>query len=467
MTASAWSEGAARKLSQLTATRLVTQALSVAWFIFVARRFDSDELGVLAAGLVTLSVVAVIADLGANWSIAREVTTDPRQSWPLFTQGVRMRTVATFAIGVPLLAVAQALVDGPVLVAIALGVAISAVGGVSDLALTALRSSGSVRLETLALPAERLAFIGIAGTAVLQGRGPHVVLGVYLLTNVVTAAGGSFWLARRFRGVQPPRRISLWTAETRSAGVASVLIALGPRVSAMLLVLLGTSVAVADFAVASRPVEQVAYAAIGFCTTLLPLVRDDEVVGRDAARRVGRLGLTLVAVILPGVAFVILAPSVPLDLMYGPDRYPDAVPVLAIVAVVVVTWPLRGMVAVLMVAREQARVLARVSVAGSVLNVAAGVPLILAFGAVGAAAALVLAEIATLAAVMWTSPLRVGGAFARSIVPLGVAGAGVGAAATVLPPIAGVILVAVVVVALAYGALEVNRRLPAEERSWA
>ena len=60
-----------------------------------------------------------------------------------------------------------------------------------------------------------------------------------------------------------------------------------------------------------------------------------------------------------------------------------------------ITWPLRGLAGIVMVAREKASSLARISLAGLVLNVAAAIPLVVFHGAAGAAAALVVTDLVT------------------------------------------------------------------------
>ncbi|MEQ8842661.1 MAG: hypothetical protein RIB98_16890 [Acidimicrobiales bacterium] len=390
-----WSQGVARKISQLLSARLLAQVIGIGWFLVLARVLDAGELGVLSAGLVAFAAVSVVADLGTTWSIARIVTADPEQAWPVYVQAVAVRMTAIAVIGSAITAVAAPLVESRVLLAIAIGVGIAFVSGLAELGMSTLRSIGAIRLESLALPAERLGFVALAAVVVSSGRGANAVLLVYLFTNGVTAALTFRRLHRDLRPVRPENVARLWSAETRRVGVAFAVLALGPRANALVLVLLASRLEVADYSVAARPVEQLALTVIGFGTTMLPLLRNDAESGADPGARIGGVAAAVVLAALPGVLWVTLDPTAAIELLYGAGRYPGAPIVLSLVALVTITWPLRGLAGIVMVAREKASDLARVSLAGLVLNLAAAVPLVAYHGAAGAAAALVVTDLVT------------------------------------------------------------------------
>jgi O-antigen/teichoic acid export membrane protein len=464
----AWSHGVVSKISRLISARLLAQVIGIVWFLVLARVFTAGELGVLAAGLVAFSAVSVVADLGTTWSIARVVTADPAQAWPAYVQALRLRVTAVSVVGTVLIAAAAPLVEGRVLGAIVLGVVVALVSGVSELGMSTLRAVGTVRLESYALPLERVAFVAIASLVVASGRGANVVLIVYILTNAVTAVVSWTVLFRGLRPVVPAHVERLWSVETRRTGVAFAVLALGPRANALVLVMLANRLAVADYSVAARPVEQLALAVIGFSTTMLPLLRADTQIGDDPGARMGSIAATIVIAALPGVVWVMLTPETVIDLLYGADRFPDAPVVLALVALVVITWPLRGLAGMVMVAREQASRLAKVSLAGLAVNVAAAVPLVVLFGAKGAAIALVVTDLGTALVLVRLAGLRVPVSLRSRIGLAGLFGVGVGAAAAALPALVAPVVVAFgSIMALAIG-LQANRRLARTgEVSWA
>lgn len=392
---SGWSHGVVRKISALISARLVAQVIGIGWFLGVARVFDSGELGILAAGLVAFAAVSMIADAGTTWSIAREVTGHPERAWPVYVQALALRAVGVVVVGGAIAGIAAPLVERRVFAAIVLGVVLAGASGASELGMATLRAVGTIGPESLALPLERFAFLLLATAVVASGRGPNVVLLAYLATNVVTALVMYRRLRRHLRPVAESTDVRLWSAETRRVGVAFAVLAVGPRANALALVMLADRLEVADYSVAARPIEQFALTIIGFATTMLPLLRSDHLDGRDPSERMRAITAGVAVIALPGVLWAMARPEPIIDLIYGADRYPGAPAVLALVAVVAISWPLRGLAGLVMVARGQASELARISLYGLAANLALVIPLTIQFGAVGAAAALLVTDVAT------------------------------------------------------------------------
>ena len=446
--AQGWSSDVLRKVRSLASARVLTQAISIAWFVFAARILDAGELGVLAAGLVTFSAVSVVGDFGTTWSIAREVTADSRQAWSLYWQGLVLRTAGVLVVGGLVLGVGNFFVEGRVFLAMQLGVLIALISGATEIGMSTLRAVGSVRTESLALPIERLVFVAIAGSAVASGRGANTVLGVYVITNLITALVACHRVTVDHRRRRPDQAVRLWTTETRRTGVAFAVVALGPRANGLLLVFSASRLEVADYSVASRPVEQFSLALLGLSTSMLPLLRYDSVSGRSAGLRAGSVGATIVVVAAPGIVWAMTRPEVVIDLAFGIDRYAGAAPVLAVVALVGISWPLRGLAGLLMVADAQASRLALIAVAGLILNVLLALPLIAAYDAVGAAWALVVADVATTGVLLVVSSMRLARLQARAFL----CAVGVGVAAGLLASQLPVVLAACSVAAGAAGA---------------
>ncbi len=464
-----WGRGAARKIARLVSARMLAQVLGVAWFLAAARVLDSGELGVLAAGLVALAAVSVVADMGTTWSIAREVTDRPERAWPFYVQALMLRGVAALTVGGLVVMIAAFLVERRVLLAIGIGVLVAVASGASEVGMSTLRAVGVVRPEAWALPGERLAFVVLAAVAIgVADRGANVILLIYLATNLFTAVTMFVLVRHRLRGraaVDCPR---LWSVETRRVGIGFAVLALGPRANALILVMLASRLEVADYSVAARPVEQFALTFIGFSTTLLPLLRTDALTGGDPARRAGGLALASVLIAAPGVVWAVASPGPIIDLVYGADRYPGAPTVLALVAVVSLTWPLRGLAGLVMVARERAGELARLSLYGLAVNAVIAVPLVLAEGAAGAALALLITDVVTAGILVLRSGVISIGPYDGRVLRAGLLGVGAGLVAAVTPLTVGVPLVVAGTVGAALVALQANRRLVREGAvSWA
>jgi O-antigen/teichoic acid export membrane protein len=465
---SGWSEGVVAKISKLLSARVVAQVIGIGWFLGVARVFDSGELGILAAGLVAFAAVSVISDLGTTWSIAREVTGRPELGWGLYRQALRVRSLGVVAVGGTITLIAAVLVERRVLVAITLGVVLALVSGASELGMSTLRSVGTIGAESLALPLERVAFLVLATGIVASGRGPNPVLIAYIATNVVTALIMYRKIRRELRPLAAGEIPSLWSGETRRVGVAFAVLALGPRANALVLVMLAGRLEVADYSVASRPVEQFALTVIGFSTTMLPLLRRDHLEGRDPAKRMGGIasGVTLVA--LPGIVWAILAPEPIIDLIYGAGRYPGASTVLSLVAVVAVTWPLRGLAGLVMVARGDAAGLARISFIGLLLNLAMAIPLAIQYGATGVAIALVVSDLGTSAALVVHSGVLRREESTQHLAAGAALGICSGGVAAMLPIAFGIVVVAVGTAGAVTLALRSNRQIARTGQvSWA
>lgn len=468
--AAGWSHGVARKISALVSARVVAQVIGIGWFLGVARVFDSGELGILAAGLVAFAAVSMIADAGTTWSIAREVTGHPERAWPVYRQALVLRAIGVVVVSGVIVAVAAPLVERRVFVAIVLGVVLAGASGASELGMATLRAVGTIGPESLALPLERFAFLLLATAIVVSGRGPNVVLLAYLATNVVTALVMYRRLHRDLRPVAETTDVRLWSAETRRVGVAFAVLAVGPRANALALVMLADRLEVADYSVAARPIEQFALTIIGFATTMLPLLRNDHLAGRDPAERMRAITAGVAVIALPGVFWAVARPEPIIDLIYGAGRYPGAPAVLALVAVVAVSWPLRGLAGLVMVARGHATDLARTSLWGLAANLALVIPLTLQFGAVGAAVALLVTDVATTAVLVGRSGILAfrGDALAARMRRAGAVGIAAGAAASVAPFWIGLAVVGAGTGATALLALSANRAVARSGRvNWA
>jgi O-antigen/teichoic acid export membrane protein len=401
---SSWGRGAARKLAYLGASRVATQVLGLLWFLIAARGLDEEEFGLMASGLAGFAAFTILADLGTTWSVPRHVAANPGVAWSAYRKALTVRSIGVVVVAVPVVLATLLFLDASAAPALGFGAAIALASGASEIGYATLRSLGLVRAEGMLLPAERVAFIAVAVGALALGAGAYTLLGIYLLTNAISAAilGAILWRRRR----EHPSEIGIfWDAEARRTGLAFTMLAFGPRLNALLLVLFGSVAAVSTYAVASRPVEQLALVIIGFATSMLPLLRSLEIRGATGSSDAvaGRAAEAVMVSLAAVVAWWIVAPDQFLRLLYG-ERYGDAGVTLSILAVVSVTWALRGVAGLRLIAGEHARTFVCVGWVGIVIDVVLGIVLIPSDGARGAAVALAASEVVMVLLLLWFAP---------------------------------------------------------------
>jgi O-antigen/teichoic acid export membrane protein len=292
-----------------------------------------------------------------------------------------------------------------------------------------LRSVGRVRVEIGLLLLERVLFTGVACGALALGAGPLVALGIYAATNGVTAILVTL-AAHRLKGgdVRPAGR--LLDAEGRRTAVASSLVIVGPRVSAVLVVLLSTPTAVGSFAVAQKAPEALSLLGIAILTTALPLLRAHTVARHpELALQAGvRVTSAVLAALLPVVGVIVARPTEVIELLYGTQDRPGAATASVLLAVASFGWIVRTFGELLLLAEERAATYVRAVLAGTIVTVVLGIALIPSTGVEGGAWAALVGELTVLSVVVGNTRGIVGGAALRAYaIPVAF---GAGAAAT-------------------------------------
>jgi O-antigen/teichoic acid export membrane protein len=248
-------------------------------------------------------------------------------------------------------------------------------------------------------------FVGLGWYAVEAGGGAVAVLVVYILTNLVTAIATGLVVHRVGRGGEGAVP-ALLDAEARRSAVGFALLALGPRVTPLLLSVLAASDTVATYAVAWRPVEGVSLLAISLVTPVLPMLRSLHTRGKSAEldRAVQSVSHATIVALLPIVLWFLVAPDQVIRLLVGSDKYSEAEPLLSILAAVVLTWFLRSLAEATLLAREKAGTFAAITTTGFAFTVVAAPILIVALDASGAAWATLGAELVMLALIFGLVP---------------------------------------------------------------
>ena len=421
--------GSAPKLLGLAGARMAAQGLGLGWFLVAARALDPHEFGVLSVGLVLVVVIGGLSDLGTTRTVVRHVAADPGSLRANYLRAVAVRAGAGL-VATALAAVGALVLDTGIPVAVlVLASLIAVASGATEVGFAALRSVGSIGAELRLLVGERVLFLLVGSVTLLLGGGPVAVLAVYAATNLLSAlvvgASAVAWPG----GHQSPAGPVL-DAEGRHTAVSSTLMILGPRVSALLLVLLAAPAVVGTFTIAQKVPEALGILGTAVLLPVLPLLRASVVArGEPAAVRHGsHVTAAVVATLLPVTVWLALDGDRVLDLLFDAGGRHQATLVLALLAAIVPLWIVRTFGELVLLARERAdRYLVAVA-AGVVLNIAAGIPAVEVWGAAGAAYAACAAEVVVLGLVLVAVGREVRSSlFARSLPVLGI---GVGAALT-------------------------------------
>jgi len=420
-----WDHGLVSKLGGLAGARMIAQVLGLGWFLFAARAFDATEFGVLSTALVLVVVIGGLSDLGTTRTIVRHAAADRTSLRSSFVRGATLRAAAGLVLAVVAVALAPLVQDAVAVPVIAMAGIIAVASGLTEIGFAALRSVGLVGTEARLLVGERLLFV-VAGTlVVLAGGGPLAVLVVYAATNLVSATIVSVRSLRCPGGAGTPSGPML-DAEGRHTAIGSTLVIVGPRISALLLVLLATPQVVGTFSIAQKVPEALGILGAAVLLPVLPMVRAHIVAGRGAAaiHDGGRVTATVLAAMVPVAAWLCIDGERALEVLFGAGDRSGAAATLALLSGVAVLWVLRTYGEVVLLAQERAARYVGAVAAGVVVNLVVGIALVSSSGSVGAAGAALVAEAAVVVLVFGVLRGSVVAATRRLFVPVLLLGAG-------------------------------------------
>jgi O-antigen/teichoic acid export membrane protein len=419
---------------------LIAKAASVAFYIAIARELGDARFGDFIFGLSLAQVLLVIAGLGTEELITREVAQEHTRLDELFGDVIAVKG---------LLLVALWAVVG----------LIPLVGGYpaeTTLAVLLIAAGVGFEYQTKTLYAvfqahERQHFIAasmitqrtvtaLAGIAVLlSGGGLIAVSLVFLAGGVIGLATAVWWLLRFVARPTLRSDRSRWSRLIKTSyplGLVTVLYLGLVRLDAALLSFLtgGDNATVGDYGAAHRLIEATMFISVAFGGAMLPWMARQQVERRVSPARGYEIGLkVLIALLLPiGLVFGLLAPEW-IDLVYGAG-YEEAVTPLRLLAVMTVLFGIISFVGIVMIARDRPREFIRPAAVVLAQNVATNLILIPTLGATGAALSSVISGVLLGGWTMWktqralegvstvriwASPVLAGGALTGVIVLLG------------------------------------------------
>jgi O-antigen/teichoic acid export membrane protein len=422
-----WEQGILGKLAGLAGARLAAQALGLAWFLIAARTLDPVDFGVLSTGLVLVVVIGGLSDLGTTRTVVRHVAGDRAALHRTFLRAVAVRAGAGLVVGAVAVLLASVLDQSVPLSVVFAAALIAVASGITEVGFAALRAVGLVRAEVSLLVAERVLFVAVGVTILALGYGPLAVLLVYAATNAVSATIVSTRILRDAGGRGSPAGRML-DREGRRTAVSSTLVIVGPRISALLLVLLATPTVVGTFAIAQEIPDSLGTLGTAALMPVLALVRAGVVGGwrARALERGGRVAAAVTAAIIPVAIWATVDARRVLDLLFKAGNRPGAVVTLGLLSAASVVWVVRTFGELVLLADERARPYVGALALGAAVNVAAGIALVPRWDAPGAAGAFLAAELVIFVVVA----VAVRGIFTRAVlgpfVPAAVVALGAG-----------------------------------------
>lgn len=400
----------ARKLAVNTsfyaAGRVAVSAAGVVATAMATRYLELDRFGELTAAVVYVSVVALICDLGLYVVTVREIARRPDRLRELlgnaFTLGLALAAVAIVVSLLLMLVLYPGEDRAPLRTAIVVLTAqllFSAPSGVANAYLTYRQRAGPLALGSVAGSG---VLVGAIAVIVAVDGGFLLVAAAYAAQTVVTGTLPLLVLARRALPLRLQVDRDLWRSLALAAlpqAAVLLLTTLYFRLDTLLLSVWSTDGEVALYGVAFRVVEGLIVLPVMFMLTLFPELARQRRGGERLAELVRHAFSTLLVGAVP-LAIVVAAFAGEIVRVIGGPAYDDAAVVLAVLMGAVALNFLVTVFFQTLVALGELQGLARTMAIVLLLNLALNGALIPAYGALGAAAALVACEVVALALVL-------------------------------------------------------------------
>ncbi len=386
--------------------------------IIVARVLGVELLGAYAYAMGIAALFGLLPNMGISTIVTRSVARDPVAGASILKTALAAQALVSLATLLVIPSVAALLPGQPVpLLYVWLAAGQLTVGTLSWPYLGVM--SGRVRYDRVAL-AELMSALGgticLAVSAVLVGT-PAGFLGAQVVAALLSTLAARR-LARPFLQPADANRTSLWSLFRHGLpfGAAAAADSLYRRVDVLLLGQMSSTAALGLYNVAYKPTNLVVYFGTTMAGPLFPLMaRDSEARAPRTFRRALR-GLGVLAPIMT-LFFSGMAGSL-LGLLYGPE-FAEASPVMVVLVWSAAANWLYAPLSMALQAKGKERWWLGVLLSGLVLNAGGNLWAIPRYGALGAAGATLVSEVAILLAATSLTCL-----YFRSLPPLWPVGIG-------------------------------------------
>jgi O-antigen/teichoic acid export membrane protein len=377
-----------------SAGEAVGKVASLLFFVVVARRLGEEQFGDFVFGMSLSTVLLLLAGLGMQEMLGREVAKDPRRAddllWNVVVIKALMMAVLLVVIAAVVVAQGRSPESAAAILIVSAGIGFEYQAG-TLYAVFDGRERQQYVATTLIVNRISTAAMGIG--AAVAGAG---LVTIALLFTAGSALGlvTAGWLMQRFV-LQPSRRVDprRWRRLVRASlplGILGLLGTVSFRTSVVLLGLIDAGSAdVGEYGAAYRLIEASIFIATAFNAAMLAwFSRHDGTGPVPLARGFGMAVKTVLALMLPiGLGLALFAEPV-IDTLYGAD-YGGAVTPLRILGGLVVLWGVNATIVTVLVTRGRPGVYTVPALVALVPNVVLSVVLIPRYGAEGAAIAAV------------------------------------------------------------------------------
>jgi O-antigen/teichoic acid export membrane protein len=411
---------------------------SLVFFVVIARHLGEKQFGDFIFGLSLSSVLLMLAGLGMQEMIGREVAKDPRRAdellWNVIVIKALLMAGALLVVAAVVAIQGRSLESAAAILIVSVGIGFEYQAG-TLYAVFDGRERQQYVATTLIVNRISTALLGIGAAAA----------GASLVTISILFTFGSFlglltayWLMHRYV-LRPDSRFDYraWPGLIRASlplGILSILATISFRTSVVFLGLIAAGSAdVGEYGAAYRLIEATLFIPTAFNAAVLPWFSRQDGAGPLPLARGFELAIkTVFALILPvGLGLALFADPV-IHTLYGSD-YAGAVVPLRLLAAVAVVWGVNATVVVVLISRDRPDVYTMPALVAFVPNVVLSLILIPAYGENGAAIA-ALATAVVLAAIVTPRAARILGtvSFARMLSTPLVAGAAMALCAVAL-----------------------------------
>lgn len=377
----------AKALSWLLGGDVLTRVVGQVAVVLTARLLGRTEYGALATALAIFSVTTVLSDVGVGDSAVQTLTRQPGGEERFWREVAPLRVAASLLL-LPVGLGFTALVSTPSIRAAGLLLA-----GVPLASLVTNRVISARISEAFGGAARWAALLGLC-----QSVGALCAAAAYAKTGVTAAAGIAVALcaaaalaARKARWHAPGRQaMSLWLRRGVPFSITAVAVALYSRADRIVVAAIRGSATAGDYVAAYNVVMLAAIAGAALHAAVLPRLLDEYRQG-EAPRWPGRAAIVS-ALALPFMVLLGLFSSSIMTTLYG-QTYSSAGSILRVLSPLAVLYIVNPFLASSLIAAGHQRALAQIAVLNAVVAVVSYPLATSSFGARGAAAASVGAEI--------------------------------------------------------------------------